>query len=132
MNTNPERNGPLSGNVLRLGERREIAIYLRNGTAWVAEFKDGRGELVTVGTWFSLNQGGRVLRRMDLESITPLPEDIAERIERLHLRMEKQNDVQAMPRALAALVSGLRGRLARLLQMLAAPKSAQHRLDSAT
>ena len=134
MNTNPERNhaNPLSGNLLRLGEGREIAIYLRDGTAWVAEFKDGRGELFTVSTWFSLNQGGRVLRRMDLDSITPLPEDIAERIERLHLRMEKQNDVPAMPRALAALVAGLRGKLARLLQMLSAPKSAQHRLDSAT
>ena len=45
MNTNPERNNtsPLSGNLLRLGERREIAIYLRNGTAWVAEFKKGHG-----------------------------------------------------------------------------------------
>ena len=109
MNTNPERNGPLSGNLLRLGERREIAIYLRDGTAWVAEFKDGRVELFTVSTWFSLNQGGRALRRMDLDSITPLPEDVAERIERLHLHMEKRNDVPIIRRALAALVGELRG-----------------------
>ena len=134
MNAYPERNNinPLSGNLLRLGERREIAIYLRNGTAWVADFKDGRGELFTVSTWFSLNQGGRALRRMDLDSITPLPEDVMERIERLHRRTAKKNDVPAMPRVLAAIVAGLRGRLARLLQMLSAPKSTRHRLDSAS
>ena len=112
MNRNPECNhtNPLSGNLLRLGEQREIAIYLRDGAAWVAEFKDGRGELFAVSTWFSLNQGGRVLRRMDLGSITPLPEDVMERIERLHLRREKQNDVPVIWRTLAALVGELRGR----------------------
>ena len=114
MNTNPEWNNtsPLSGNLLLLGKRHEIAIYLRDGTAWVAEFRDGRGELFTVSTWFSLNQGGRVLRRMDLDSITPLPEEVMERIERLHLRVEKQSESPAIRRGIAALVGELRGRLA--------------------
>jgi hypothetical protein len=64
---------------------------------------------------------------MDLDSITPVSEDVIERIERLH-----QNEASAMPRALAALVAGLRGGAARLLQIVFAPKSGLHRLDSAT
>lgn len=34
MNTNQEQNNtsPLHGSLLRIGERREIAIYLRDGT----------------------------------------------------------------------------------------------------
>ncbi len=118
MNTNREQNGtsPLHGNLLRIGERREIAIYLRDGTAWVAEFNDERGELFSVSAWFSLNRGGRVLRRMELDSVTPLPEDAVRRIERLHRRKEKRNDVPLMPRVLAT--GGLRGRLARLSRSL--------------
>ena len=114
MNANPERNGLLSGNLLRLGERREIAIYLRGGTAWVAEFEKGRGEVFNVGAWSSLY--GRALvhaqRRGEVNIISPIPEDVVARIERLHLRMEKQNDVPVIRRTLAALVVELRGRLA--------------------
>ena len=116
MNTNPERNNisPLSGNLLRLRERREIAIYLRGGTAWVAELKKGHDEVFSVGAWFSLY--GRALvnaqRREEVSIISPIPEDVVARIERLHLRMEKQNDAPAILRALAALVGELPGRLA--------------------
>ena len=113
MNANPERNhtSPLNGNLLRLGEQREIALYLRDGTAWVAEFKKGCGEISSVGAWFSLY--GRALvhaqRRGEVDIISPIPEDVAARIERLHLRMEKQSDAPVILRTLAALVVRLRG-----------------------
>ena len=112
---NPEQHktGTLSGNLLRLGERREIAIYLRGGTAWVAEFKKGHGEVYNPSAWFSLY--GRALvhaqRRGEVNIISPIPGDVVARIERLHLRMEKQNLAPVIRRALAALVGELRGRL---------------------
>jgi len=125
MNTKYEQNGtsPLQGNLLRIGERREIAIYLRDGTPWVAEFNHGRGELFAVGAWFSLNQGGRVLRRMEHDSVTPLPPDIAQRIERLHRGMESQNHVPVMQLVLAA--ARLRDKLARLSRSLFGPRPAR-------
>ena len=125
MNTKYEQDGtsPLQGNLLRIGERREIAIYLRDGTPWVAEFNDGRGELFAVGAWFSLNQGGRVLRRMGPDSVTPLSQDVAQRIEGLHRGMERQNDVPVIARAVAA--AGLRDKLARLSRSLFGPRPAR-------
>jgi len=74
----------MDGNLLRLGETREIAIYRRNGAAWVADFRGKRGELFTVGEWFALNGGGAALRRAGRESIDPLPADVIDKIERLH------------------------------------------------
>ena len=72
------------GKLLRLGECREIAIYQRDGVAWVADFRGGRGELFTPGEWFALNGRGSLLRRAGLTSIVPLPADAIERIARLH------------------------------------------------
>ena len=125
MDTKYEQNrtSALQGNLLRIGERREIAIYLRDGTPWVAEFNDGRGELFAVGAWFSLNQGGRVLRRMEPDSIAPLPQDVVQRIERLHRGTERRNNVPVMVRALAA--AGLRGKLARPFRSLVGPRPAR-------
>jgi hypothetical protein len=133
MNANLKREDtrPLHGNLLRIDEGREIAIYTRSGTAWVAEFHDGRGALFSVGAWFSTNHGGHVLRRMDLGRITPLPPDVAERIERLHQRMEKDNDLPVMSRAISVLLGGLCGKLARLVHLPFGPRST-HPLDPAT
>jgi hypothetical protein len=75
------------GNLLqlgRLGEEREIAIYLRGGVAWVADFRGERSELYTAGEWFALNGSRGVLRRAGLDSAVPLPARLIERIERLH------------------------------------------------
>ena len=86
MNGNLGRNEAAvqNGNLLRLGEKREIAIYLRDGVAWIADFRGGRGEIFTAGEWFALNRGRSVLRRAALDSIAPLPARLVERIERLH------------------------------------------------
>lgn len=116
MNSNPVRNNtsPLNGNLLRLGGSREIAIYLRNGAAWVAEFKNGRGAVSSLSAWFSLY--GRTLvhaqRRGEVDIMSPIPEDVVARIERIHLRMEERKDVPTTWRSLAALAGELRGRLA--------------------
>ena len=79
----------IQGQVLRLSERREVAIFLRDGALWVADFVDGHGVLIDAMTWFRFFNCGasaapQARRRMVLESATPLSEELVERIERLH------------------------------------------------
>lgn len=78
----------IQGQLLRLSERREVAIYLRDGRLWIADFIDGSGELIEPASWFRFNCGTpsarRARRRMLLESAIPLSADIAEKIESLH------------------------------------------------
>ena len=90
MDTNPESESASSvqGQLLRLSERREVAIYLRWGTLWVADFVDGHGELIEPEIWFRFNCGSpstrHARRRMLLESALPLSAEIAAKIENLH------------------------------------------------
>ena len=78
----------LQGQILRLSERREVAIYLRDDKLWVADFIDGCGELIDVATWFRFNCGSsaspHARRRMAAESGIPLYEQLEKRIEELH------------------------------------------------
>lgn len=80
--------GPIQGQLLRLSERREVAIYLRGGKLWVADFVDEHGELFDPITWFRFNCGAplsrQAERRVVLESAFPLSPELAARIERLH------------------------------------------------
>jgi hypothetical protein len=80
----------IQGQVPRLSERREAAIFLRDGALWVADFIDSQGELVDAITWFRFNCGSlstwHARRRMVLESAIPLSEELVDRIERLHGR----------------------------------------------
>jgi len=80
--------GTIQGQLLRLSERREVAIYLRGDTLWVADFIDGHGALSEAATWFRFNCGAPgapyARRRMVLESAIPLSMDLVERIELLH------------------------------------------------
>ncbi|HSN22284.1 MAG TPA: hypothetical protein VLS49_16495 [Usitatibacter sp.] len=77
----------LLGQLLRRSRRREVAIFLRGGELWVADFVDGKGALVEAATWFRFHcatpdsAAGR--RRMTLESATPLSRELVRRIERL-------------------------------------------------
>ena len=113
MNTNRKQNGavPLQGSLLRLSERREIAIYLRDGAAWVADFNNERGELFFASAWYSMG-GGRMLahtqRRGEVETISPLPEAVVQRIEALHQRMARPVIGSAVRRALVSLVAAFR------------------------
>ena len=78
----------IQGQLLRRSERREVAIYLRDGQLWIADFIDGVGELIEPAAWFRFNCGTpwarRAHRRMLFESAMPLSADLAARIERLH------------------------------------------------
>jgi hypothetical protein len=80
--------GAIQGQLLRLSARREVAIYLRNGALWVADFIDGHGKIIDAITWFRFNCGTssspHARRRMVLESGVPLTSDLVTRIERLH------------------------------------------------
>lgn len=78
----------VQGQLLRLSARREVAIYLLDGTLWVADFVDGNGELFEPETWFRFNCGSldarEAQRRMLRESGLPLSGDIVTKIESLH------------------------------------------------
>jgi hypothetical protein len=84
----PEKFPPIQGQLLRRSDRREVAIYLRDGRLWIADFIDGVGELIEPADWFRFNCGTpsarRAHRRMLFESAVPLSGDIAAKIERLH------------------------------------------------
>jgi hypothetical protein len=99
----------MDGNLLRLSETREIAIYQRNGVAWVADFGGGRGELFTVGEWFALNGRGSALRRVGCDASDPLPADVIERIERLHSAEDQAPLYDLLARLRDRLVSSCRG-----------------------
>jgi len=78
----------IQGQFLRLSTRRGVAIYLREGSTWVADFVDGQGVLVDVPTWLRFNCGtpanAYAARRTLLELAIPLSSEIVARIERLH------------------------------------------------
>src|SRR3979490_1466401 len=73
-----------TGTLLRFSETREIAIYQRDGVAWIADFRGARAELFTACEWFALNGHGSLVRRAGPASIGGLPADVIERMERLH------------------------------------------------
>ena len=97
----------LSGHTIDLGAGHLVAIYVRDGVCWAAEFRDGRGELTSAGEWFRFHAG--VLRYCHnrraaaLESVTPLTPEMVDRIERLHRAREARDErMRAMQRRIVA------------------------------
>ena len=90
----------IQGQVLRMSQRREAAIYLRKGTLWVADFIDGDGEIVEATTWFRFNCGAlsayHARRRMVRESAIPLSAELVDRIETLHRPAQQAKNDRAM------------------------------------
>ena len=90
-----EVHGPLQGQVLRRNRRREAVLFLRDDALWVADFIDGRGEVVNAVTWVRFNCGAaqstHARRRMVLESAIPLSDELVARIEALQ-KGEVQDD----------------------------------------
>ena len=110
----------INGHIMTLGAGHSIAIYERNRECYVAEFRDGCGELARAGTWFRFNAGA--LRcyngRAALRSSMPLTPEMVEKIERLHRQSEaRQERMLAVPgnvatkvkRCLLSLMSRTRG-----------------------
>jgi len=119
----------IEGHMIDLDTGHTIAIYKRNGVCWVAEFRDGRGELDYAGSWFRFHAGGlrycHNRRRTALQSSTPLTSEMLENIERLHVASDAcQERMLAVPRTLAAaarrywinVISRLRGRAVKISQ----------------
>jgi len=100
------RTGPsINGHVITLGAGHSIAIHERNGERFVAEFRDGRGELSYAGSWFRFNAGAlRCLRgRGALRCYTPLTAEMLKKIERLHDKREAhQERMRVVPRIVTA------------------------------
>jgi hypothetical protein len=86
LNLHPSHQ--IQGQMLRLSEYHAVVIYLRDGVVWIADFVDGQGVLVDANTWFRFNCGNLAnshsLRRMALESATPISSELGMRIEALH------------------------------------------------
>jgi hypothetical protein len=103
----------IQGQLLRHNERREVAIFLRNGRLWIADFIDGEGKLFDAPTWFRFNCGAlaspQARRRMVLESAVPLSPELVARIGRLH----------------DAATTRKRGAVLRLLEAIAAHRAAR-------
>ena len=80
----------INGHVIENCEANSIAIYERNGVSWVADFRDGRGELMNANTWFYFNgeRLGYWHQRQPYGSAKPLPPEMLEAIERLHREKE--------------------------------------------
>ena len=109
--------GPVQGSLLRLSERHEVAIYLREGAGWVADFHDGRATLHSVSEWHGSGSGRMLVhaqRRDAVETISPLPDEVVQRIESLHRRMEEPTVGPFVQNSLAALAVCLRRWSARL------------------
>jgi len=77
----------IQGQLLRLSERREVAIFLCDGALWIADFVDGDGELIDAVTWFQFHcaalSTADARHRMILESGIPLSDELVARIEML-------------------------------------------------
>jgi hypothetical protein len=101
MNSGDDDSSRLQGQLLRRSERHEVAIYLRDGTLWIADFIDGVGELIEPAAWFRFNcatlRARRAHRRMLLESAMPLSAELAAKIENLHRALSGISAVNEPP-----------------------------------
>lgn len=83
----------IRGQMLRRNARREVAIYLREGILWIADFIDGDGQIVDAPTWIRFYCGSpstrHAHRRMALESAVPVSRELSMRIEQLHRARER-------------------------------------------
>ena len=109
----------IQGQLLRLSERREVAIYLRKDALWVADFIDGHGELIDAATWFRFNCGmpatSYARRRMVFESAIPLSAQLVARIEYLHRSAAERQRGEAVRLVGATAAYGPRSRIATIL-----------------
>jgi hypothetical protein len=109
----------IQGQLLRQSERREVAIFLRDGALWVADFIDGEGNIVDATTWFRFNCGAlsslHARRRMVVESAVPLSPELVARIGRLNAptTMRKRSAIVALLDVIGA--RHVRGRLAAMV-----------------
>ena len=116
MTSTQARESTLQGSLLRLKDGRSVAIYLREGVAWVAEFSGDRGRLLSIPEWhcFHARKVAHAQRRGEVEILCPIPGEAAARIEALHRRLDELDDHPLKRKAgLFAGVGRVASRLAR-------------------
>lgn len=97
----------INGHMIALTAMHSIAVYDRDGSSYIAEFRNGQGTLACAVAWFRSNE--RLLRsregRHALQFCTPLDAETLGKIERLHAEGEARHErMLAFPRWLAAAV----------------------------
>ncbi len=110
----------IRGTLLRVDAGRAVAIYLREGAAYVAEFDGSRCAVSSATAWFAV-RGRRLAhaqRRGEVEIVSPLPAEIATLLEQAHARMALPADLRPLKR-----LAGFFGGLAWLLRSLSATPS---------
>jgi hypothetical protein len=101
----------ITGNTMQLGERHSIAIHQRDGRCWVAEFREGRGELIDAASWYRSYLGalryshGR--RLAALATLQPMTQDMIDQVEDLH-RQAGRRDPAIAPIFVAVLAAAQR------------------------
>ena len=110
----------INGYVIGRGGAHSIAIYERNGVSWVAEFRDGRGELMNANTWFYFHAErlGYWNRRQAYKSVQPLPLPMLQEIQSLHRDREAREAESATRRCKITLAEAA-ARLHRALETVA-------------
>jgi len=124
IDSSPGFAGSILGQLLRHSEHREVAIFLRDGALWVADFVDGNGQLIDATTWFRFNCAAlfssHAQRRMALESAIPLSAELVARIQRLHSPTVIPKRAAVLRVVNATSVHRARGRLLSLIARLLA------------
>ena len=99
----------VEGQLLHLRAGYDVAIYTRNGICWVAEFHNGRANLIDGTTWFRFHSGplrnSHGNRAAALDSASALTPEVLAHIERLHRRADL---AAARPTLAAAVVNAVR------------------------
>ncbi len=112
----------IQGQMLRRSARREVAIYLRGGALWVADFIDGDGEIVDAATWIRFNcasaSAWQTRRRMVRECAVPVSHELSSRIELLHRSGAAPSAGEPIDRRDGARARTVRGRIAATLRRL--------------
>lgn len=82
-----------AGNFVNLSETLQIAVYSRDGQAWVAERRHQRWTLHPAATW--LHQAGFSVRRrmLDEAALGDITADCAVQIDKLHAECGKPWDL---------------------------------------
>lgn len=119
----------ISGSVLRLGDKLAIAIYLRDGAVSVADFREGRGRIMNLAEWHTVHARrlAHAQRRGEVEIVSPIPEEVAARIERMH-RCLAETPAYSLKQALGALPTQMRETFSRLSRLLLDPAAVGSRM----
>jgi hypothetical protein len=81
----------ISGTTMRLGEHHCVAIYVKDGVPWVAEFGAGPDQLSDAACWFRAVPGALATQHGRLAALAtqaPLTPALRRRILALHLEIE--------------------------------------------